>query len=406
MATSPKRVFISYTHDSDDHKARVLGLSDRLCIEGVDCSIDQYEVSPPEGWPAWMDRMVSEADYVLVVCTPTYRERYENMGDRAKGLGGRWEGALIRLELYEGGGFNSKFIPVVFDKQGTESRPRPLRGATYYDVSTEAGYDQLYRHLTDQPIRRKPVIGSIRTLAAEPVAHALTQSGLPSDIQSFHELCGRIRPLMEENGRVYRDFAPNSGANSPGPLRLEFGLWDRAKREILVPNNQKIAGLLEGGRDLVPATHRPLFDAWMSHIYAFEKHCEDPAVDYRDHQFPVGVTSVVATGAARDPMVDAELMDLVARLEADLAPHKDITAAGLFGSQLYAAEARTDVDVVLRLSQGARDSDLVSKLKREFWQHHGNQLHCTVFFDDDMDAYAAFIRKAGAVHSLNLGPRR
>ncbi|MCY1046883.1 toll/interleukin-1 receptor domain-containing protein [Corallococcus sp. bb12-1] len=406
MATSLKRVFISYTHDSDDHKAHVIGLSDRLCNDGVDCSIDQYEVSPPEGWPAWMERMVREADYVLVVCTPTYLERYENRGDRAKGLGGRWEGANIRLELYEGSGFNTKFIPVVFDMRDAASRPQPLRGATYYDVSTEAGYDQIYRHITEQHNRRKPAIGRIRTLAVAPVAHALTQSGLPSDIHSFQEFCGLLRPLIEENGRVYRDFAPNSGANSPGSLRSEFGLWERAKREILVPNNQKIAGLIQEGRNLVPAPHRALFEAWVSHIYAFEKHCEDPTVDYRDHQFPVGVTSVVSTAAARDPTVDSELKDLVARLEGELAPHKDITAAGLFGSQLYAAKARTDVDVVLRLSREARGSDLIPQLKREFLQHHGHHLHCTLFFDDETDAHDAFIRKAGAVHSLNLGFRR
>jgi hypothetical protein len=43
------RVFISYTHDSPEHKDRILALSDRLRQEGVDCSIDQYEQSPEEG---------------------------------------------------------------------------------------------------------------------------------------------------------------------------------------------------------------------------------------------------------------------------------------------------------------------------------------------------------------------
>ena len=71
------RVFISYSHDSPEHAERVLDLSKRLRGLGIDCWIDQYEVSPPEGWPKWMVRQVKEADFVLVVCTETYLKRVE-----------------------------------------------------------------------------------------------------------------------------------------------------------------------------------------------------------------------------------------------------------------------------------------------------------------------------------------
>ncbi len=55
-----QNVFISYSHDSDEHKDRVLALSDRLRADGIDCSIDQYETSPPEGWARWCDRQIEE----------------------------------------------------------------------------------------------------------------------------------------------------------------------------------------------------------------------------------------------------------------------------------------------------------------------------------------------------------
>src|SRR2546426_4552293 len=35
---------------------RVLELSDHLRADGIDCILDQYEVSPPEGFPVWIDR--------------------------------------------------------------------------------------------------------------------------------------------------------------------------------------------------------------------------------------------------------------------------------------------------------------------------------------------------------------
>ena len=71
MPEAPK-VFISYTHDSVEHMDRVLALSDRLRVEGIDCRIDQYEQSPAEEWPLWCDRQVEKSDFVLVVCTETH----------------------------------------------------------------------------------------------------------------------------------------------------------------------------------------------------------------------------------------------------------------------------------------------------------------------------------------------
>ncbi len=51
-------VFISYTHDSDEHLDRVLEFSNKLRAEGIDAVLDQYEESPPEGWPRWIDKFV------------------------------------------------------------------------------------------------------------------------------------------------------------------------------------------------------------------------------------------------------------------------------------------------------------------------------------------------------------
>ena len=50
-----KKIFISYSHDSPEHADLVLELADRLVGDGIDCILDQYESSPAEGWPKWMD---------------------------------------------------------------------------------------------------------------------------------------------------------------------------------------------------------------------------------------------------------------------------------------------------------------------------------------------------------------
>src|SRR5687768_2025872 len=84
-------VFISYAHESDGHKASVLALAQRLRRDGVPCVIDQDVESPPEGWPAWMLRHIADSPYVLVVCSPLYRRRFEGREKRGVGKGAKWE---------------------------------------------------------------------------------------------------------------------------------------------------------------------------------------------------------------------------------------------------------------------------------------------------------------------------
>ena len=40
------RVFISYSHDSTEHKNRVWDPCERLRHDGIDCRIDQHEFMP------------------------------------------------------------------------------------------------------------------------------------------------------------------------------------------------------------------------------------------------------------------------------------------------------------------------------------------------------------------------
>ena len=100
---NPPKAFISYSHDSKTHLI-VLTLSDRLRSEGVDCHIDQYEESPPQGWPSWCEKQVREADFVLVACTEIYLRRFQGEEETGKGLGVIWEGHIITQELYNAQG--------------------------------------------------------------------------------------------------------------------------------------------------------------------------------------------------------------------------------------------------------------------------------------------------------------
>jgi hypothetical protein len=158
------RVFISYSHDSPEHLDRVLVLSDRLRGDGIDCHIDQYGESPPEGWPRWMIIQIEEAEFVLVVCSENYEHRFRGEDEPGKGLGVRWEGAIITQEIYEAEARNTVFIPVLFSPCSSANIPLVLRGSKSYELYTPEGYDLLYRRVTHQPLIVKPELGSRRPM--------------------------------------------------------------------------------------------------------------------------------------------------------------------------------------------------------------------------------------------------
>jgi WD40 repeat protein len=166
MASDPPKVLISYSHDSPEHARRVLGLANRLRADGIDCTIDQYVVTPAEGWPRWMDKQIRDSDFVLMVCTETYYQRAMGEDQPGKGRGVRWEGSLIYQYIYDADSINTKFIPVLFDSCSSSHIPAPLRSTTFYYVHETGGYDEdLYRRLTHQPSTIKPELGTLRSLA-------------------------------------------------------------------------------------------------------------------------------------------------------------------------------------------------------------------------------------------------
>jgi hypothetical protein len=135
-------VFISYSHDSKEHQDRVLNLSNKLRSEGIDCLLDQYEDSPPEGWPKWMDRNVKNSDFVLVVCTETYYSRV--MGTDEKGLGIKWESSLIYQHLYNAGANNTRSPPsnsynlatnIRSQEKNIENKKVPILSGLFYFIN-------------------------------------------------------------------------------------------------------------------------------------------------------------------------------------------------------------------------------------------------------------------------------
>lgn len=158
------RVFISYSQDSITFADKVLAFSNKLRSEGIDTILDQYEEAPAEGWPRWMENNINTADFVLVVGSFDYSKKIYGQAEKGMGRGVKWEGNIIYQKLYMADTINSRFIPIVFEEKDFEFIPTPLQGSTYYNVSTEAGFDKLYWRLRGVTSKEKPPLGKLRPL--------------------------------------------------------------------------------------------------------------------------------------------------------------------------------------------------------------------------------------------------
>lgn len=81
---NPPRVFVSYSHDSADHKGWVLDFATTLRNRGVDAVLDQWDLKPGDDLPHFMETQLEAADYVLMICTDKYVKK-ANAGEGGVG---------------------------------------------------------------------------------------------------------------------------------------------------------------------------------------------------------------------------------------------------------------------------------------------------------------------------------
>jgi tetratricopeptide (TPR) repeat protein len=146
--SKPTRALLCYSHDSEDHRARVLALAQRLRNDGVDAWLDQFEPAPPQGWPRWLREQVERADFIILVCTPAYRRSFEGSRNAETQRQASWEGLLVEQLHYEGRFDLETLIPVLFDGADLLDIPTSLRAGTHHQLDDD--YEGLRRRLLGQ----------------------------------------------------------------------------------------------------------------------------------------------------------------------------------------------------------------------------------------------------------------
>ena len=153
---APPRVFISYSWDDDAHKAWVAELATRLRSDGVNVILDQWEVRLGDQLPQFMETSVRESDYVVIICTPRYKERTD---PRRGGVG--YEEQVITAEVFYAQN-QRKFIPALRLGEWKDVAPSWLLGKDFADLRGEPYSESQYQELKNtihQLLPEAPPIG-------------------------------------------------------------------------------------------------------------------------------------------------------------------------------------------------------------------------------------------------------
>ncbi len=156
MEDTPK-VFISYSHDNDEHKDWVYKLACKLVDNGIETTLDQWELALGSNLPKFMEKGLTTTDRVLVICTENYIDKAND------GIGGvGYEKTILTAELIQNQD-SKKFIPIVRNVERQIKTPTCLAGRLYIDFSNDEAFDNSFKQLLHEihgvPLKPKPKLG-------------------------------------------------------------------------------------------------------------------------------------------------------------------------------------------------------------------------------------------------------
>src|SRR5271165_1432616 len=132
------KAFMSYAWEDEPHREWVRALAGQLRTDGVETILDRWQTVPGDQLPQFMESAVRESDYVLIVCTPSYKHKSDH---RQGGVG--YEGDVMTGEVFVSGN-RRKFIPLLRKGAWENAAPSWLLGTYYVDFSNDAHFQTSY----------------------------------------------------------------------------------------------------------------------------------------------------------------------------------------------------------------------------------------------------------------------
>ncbi len=150
-------VFISYSHDSEEHKNWVLQLATRLRSNGVNVILDRWNLKLGSDLASFMERGLSKSNRIVSICSETYVKK----ANEGKG-GAGYEKQIMTAEFINDQN-NNWVIPLIKNNPNDKKTPTFLGGRMYISFEEsnlyETKYEELLRDILDEPVLPIPPIG-------------------------------------------------------------------------------------------------------------------------------------------------------------------------------------------------------------------------------------------------------
>lgn len=237
------RVFVTYAHDTPEHKVLVEQFATFLRAGiGLDVHLDSWYDNVRRDWSLWATQHLREADFILVIASPEYKRRADGTAMPHEGRGSQFETAIIRDNLTRDlRRETERVLPVVLPGRSIDEIPDFLNGysTTRYPVEefTDDGVADLLAAITGQGQYPMPRRGVWRGGARE--SREVLANELPWTGKGVRAGAASIDGVHYENSLVLR---PTSPATT-GPGFVEVDLDGHYQRFTTV------AGVLDDARD-------------------------------------------------------------------------------------------------------------------------------------------------------------
>jgi formylglycine-generating enzyme required for sulfatase activity len=216
-ASVTPRVFLSYSHDSEAHRAWVRRLAERLLEGGVEVTLDQWDLPFGADVVRFMELGIRDADRVLMVCTANYVAKAE---ERKGGAG--YEGMIITGHVARATD-TIKFAPIVRDHAGESLVPAFLGQRLWLDFRDDGLFEErleeLLRELHGAPRYPKPPLGRNPFAGPELEGGAKDQespSPTPGPLRGSRERAGHRQGAGAQQGA--KGAAASAAEGTPAPV--------------------------------------------------------------------------------------------------------------------------------------------------------------------------------------------
>ncbi|MBI3150835.1 MAG: SUMF1/EgtB/PvdO family nonheme iron enzyme [Chloroflexi bacterium] len=200
--TKPPKVFISYAWE-DELKTWVLDFATRLRSDGINAILDRWETVPGDQLTQFMEKSVRESDFVVFICTPTYKRK----SDRRRG-GVGYEGSIITGEVFAKNN-HRKFIPALRKGKWAVAAPSWATSKLFIDFRGDPYSEVSYQQLLNTLFGKSPTAPPIRD-----------DSLREKEERETAEKAAREKVELEASNKIVRE-------------KAEYEAAEKAKREVV-----------------------------------------------------------------------------------------------------------------------------------------------------------------------------